>query len=118
METFYHLFIKADPEIQQLFEHTGMDALKRKLGSTLRICVNSAEEEGGGKLYLEHLGRVHHRLDIKPEQYDTWLQSLLISVKRCDPEFDQKIETAWRNVMSRSIEVLLSQYSECPAASN
>ncbi len=74
----------------------------------LSACENSLAAEK----YLESLAERHSRrgVDIKPELYSLWLDSLLMTVKGLDPKFTPKVEKAWREVMSEGIKYMNSKY--------
>lgn len=110
LDVFYRGFMGQSPEIRELFRDSDMDALKHKLRATLHLTTMVAEAAPGTAMYLEHLGRVHLRLNIGIELYEVWLDSLLAAVEQCDPEFDKEIAGLWRRYLSKTIEILKSQY--------
>ena len=48
---------------------------------------------------------------IGSEYYDLWLDSLLKTVRTCDPAWSEDVEKAWENVMGVGISYLCSRYS-------
>jgi hypothetical protein len=61
---------------------------------------------------LEPLAQRHSRqqLNIGPELYRLWLDSLIESVRTCDLRFDPTIERVWRDAMQHAIHFLVSRY--------
>ena len=50
-------------------------------------------------------------LDIGAELYDLWLDSLLETVKDCDPDFSPEVAKAWEEVMMVGIHYLTVRYN-------
>ena len=83
------------------------------LRASLHVMLLAAEnEERGPDAYLRELAARHSRrqLNIGAELYDLWLDSLLATVKECDPQHGPEIERAWESVMMVGIGYLLSHY--------
>ncbi len=110
LDIFYDEFMGQSEEIRALFSSTDIAHLKQKLKGTLRLSATAASSVEGGELYLQHLGRLHHRLEIGVHLYEQWLDALVLAVSRCDPEYDARIERLWRKFIGYSIDVLTAQY--------
>lgn len=106
LDVFYERFLAVSPEIARVFEATDMERLKRKLKSTLHIVTLAVEQAPGADLYLEYLGKVHGRLDIRPEFYALWLESLVQAAGECDPEFSPELKDVWLRVVGHAIEMM------------
>jgi hypothetical protein len=61
---------------------------------------------------LDRLAEGHSRarLDVNPRFYETWLDCLIASAKRHDPEFTKDVGQAWRTALGPGIEHLRSKY--------
>lgn len=61
---------------------------------------------------LRALGESHsrHRMDIKPHLYDFWVDALMATVAVHDAAFDTNIGMAWREVLTKGIEVIQRHY--------
>ena len=61
---------------------------------------------------LRALGESHsrHRMDIKPHLYDIWVDALMATVAVHDAAFDTNIGMAWREVLTKGIEVIQRHY--------
>jgi len=66
----------------------------------------------GPDAYLAGVAERHGagQLEIGAELYDLWLDSLLATVKECDPEFSPEVEKAWEDVMMVGIQYLCRSY--------
>ncbi len=49
-------------------------------------------------------------LNIKPELYNLWLDSLCETVKKHDPEFTSGLEALWTEHMQEAINIILAEY--------
>jgi hemoglobin-like flavoprotein len=117
LDLFYEIFLSSSPKVQEKFAKTDFVRQKRALRASLHIMLLAAEdEESGPERYLSDLARQHSKrmLDVGAELYDLWLDSLIRTVKECDPEFTPEIETAWEEVMMIGVRHMLSHYNDNP----
>lgn len=110
-DIFYEIFFSASPEIEQYFAHTDMQRQKEIMSKSfynLFIFYGSDHADD----YLSKIAATHSKkgLNIRPELYDTWLESIIKTVAHCDPEFDNDIELAWRLVLSAGIVYMKFKY--------
>lgn len=108
---FYNRFLASDIRIKQRFEHTDMEAQKsmlRKSFYSLFSFYISADTD----YLLKKIAYTHSRtqLDIPPDLYDIWLESLIESVRLYDPEFNDDVELAWRLVLTPGIVFMKFYY--------
>ena len=106
IDRFYHGFFEAHPDVAALFHHTDMEKQKRKLASSLKLMTEFHDNIPGSDLYIESLGRLHARYAIPPSMYTVWLDSLLDAVRACDPDCTNALESTWRSVMQKGIDVM------------
>lgn len=61
---------------------------------------------------LGRLGESHGRsgLNIAPELYSVWVNTLMDTVRTHDSEADDNVEAAWRLTLRRGIELMTSLY--------
>ena len=74
--------------------------------------VMAAEGGEGAVAYLERIAQRHGRadLDIPPELYELWLDSLVATARELDPQFDDETETVWREMIRPGIEIMQARY--------
>ncbi|MDP3920583.1 MAG: globin [Candidatus Omnitrophota bacterium] len=110
-DSFYERFIGSSEEIRAKFKNTDMIKQKQVLRDSLFHMLHYAID-GFATEYLEHLAVMHAKTekDIPPAMYRIWLESLVATVKKWDPKFDNKVESAWRDVMSPGIEFMIAKY--------
>ena len=113
LDIFYERFLASSPKVKQKFADPDFHRQKRLLRASFYLILLASEDpEGGPERYLGHLAARHSTkdLDVGAELYDLWLDSLLASVKDCDPEYNEEIEHAWEKMMGIGIDFLLSHY--------
>jgi len=113
LDHFYDRFITSSPKVREKFKYTDFVRQRRALRASLHLMPLVAEDpENGPARYLGDLAFRHSKeqLDIGAELYDLWLDSLLETVKECDPEFSPEVSSAWEDVMMVGIQYMLKKY--------
>ena len=114
LDRFYETFLASSPLVREKFANTDFVRQKRALRASLQTMALVAEDEvaGPGK-YLKDLARTHSRegMNIGGELYDDWLDSLLATLKECDPAFSPEVGKAWESVMMVGVHYLMSSYN-------
>jgi hemoglobin-like flavoprotein len=96
-DRFYDAFITSHPDVARLFANTDMAAQKVRLHHGLVQGLAYLDGKSFAKDTMERL-RVSHGPDgmnIPPELYNYWRQSLLKVVKDTDPKYTPEVEKAW-----------------------
>jgi len=117
LDLFYETFLASSPKVKEKFANTDFVHQKRALRASLHMMLLAAEhEDSGPERYLKDLARQHSKgmLDIGAELYDLWLDSLLRTVKECDPKFSPEVEAAWEDVMMIGVKYMLTHYHDHP----
>lgn len=114
LHAFYEEFMGFSEEIRAKFRQTDFTRQTRILADSLYMMTVVAQGESEGPAFAEfdRLGRQHShgQLDIRPELYDVWLDSLIKAVRQYDPEFTPALEIAWRETLRPGIEHMRSMY--------
>lgn len=107
VDTFYDVFLSTSPEIAEKFAQTDFKIQKLMLRESLlsMLCFNMGM--AGTKEELLRLAKRHEDLDIQPEHYAIWLDSLCEAVRRHDPQYSPEIEALWRDAMQKGIDFIL-----------
>jgi hypothetical protein len=108
---FYDAFINDSAVAREKFR--GVDMLKQKehLRKSLDHMVYfSIDRQASDE--MRRIARAHGRSgkDISPELYESWLDSLVNTVREYDPRFDDEVEIAWRVVLAPGISYMQLQY--------
>ncbi len=107
-DSFYSHFTAQSDDIAAIFHHRDMDQLKQKLRSTLEMVAQVADGEPGLDMYMEMLGRTHHRLRIERRHFDMWQAALLDTVAVFDEAYSDRIGAAWSQVIGHVIELIFN----------
>lgn len=109
-DTFYKLFLASSPMIRAKFANTDMAAQKHLLRHGILNLVMYAR--GMPDTKLRALGASHSRkgFDIRPEYYDLWVDALLSTISEHDKQADDGVRAAWREVLTKGINVIKSHY--------
>lgn len=115
LASFYELFVGSSEEVREKFRNTDFERQTRVLADSLFVLAVAAEgktDDSPAWASMPGLAERHDRkhLDVRPELYDQWLDCLLLSARRHDPQFSPEIEAAWRETLSLGIEYMRSRY--------
>jgi hemoglobin-like flavoprotein len=110
-DAFYKNFIETSPEVAEKFIGTDMQRQREMLRMSLDHMVYFAidREETSD---IASVAEVHAKSqsDIAEHLYELWLDSLLTTVSRFDPEYDEQVDTAWREALAPAIEYMQGRY--------
>ena len=113
-ETFYSVFLQQDARIPELFANTDMEEQKRLLRHGLNNVVAFHDNSVTAQKALERIRYTHgrDRMNIPPDLYDHWIESMIEAVRRFDPEFDRHLEASWRQVLKEGVDFVRAGYLE------
>jgi hemoglobin-like flavoprotein len=113
LDVFYEKFLASSREVAEKFAGTDFARQKEALRASFQHLVLVARDpKQGPDPYLEDVAVRHGagRLAIGAHLYDLWLDSLLETVRACDPECFPEVEAAWEEVMMVGIHYLCANY--------
>ena len=115
-DAFYDCFISKSDEIAAKFAHTNMRRQREMLYSSFRHMVDfSVQRQAGDELRRIAERHSKSQIDIHPDLYDIWLESLIETVHLFDPRCTEEVELAWRVVLAPGIVYMKFKDSK-PAA--
>lgn len=99
---FYEIFMSSHPDIRPMFTKTDFDKQIGLLRHGLSSALNFAGGTKIGQSVLKRIGETHSRgrMNISPELYPYWINSLVTAVAECDPKFTPDLDKRWRNAMT------------------
>ncbi len=111
-DVFYERFLASSPAVAVRFAHTDARRQRRAVRASLYLIMTCCVRAEPDFSALEALARRHGRgqLDISPELYPLFLESLIASVRECDERFSPAVERVWREAMHGAIDFLISRY--------
>jgi hemoglobin-like flavoprotein len=114
VQRFYDIFLESNPRVAPMFKHTDFEKQKGLLRHGLNLMIMFAKGDAAGQLGLQRLKKSHSKinLNIYPELYKYWQNSLIKAVSEFDRKFDDNIKNAWEEVISYGVDYIKSGYDE------
>jgi len=111
-ERFYEILLHADPKIAALFKHTDFARQKELFLHGLVSLLDYAEGKASGKMAIKRLGELHSRkrMNIAPDMFIIWADSLIKTLAELDPQFSPQLEAEWRRALSPGIDAIKQMY--------
>ncbi len=108
---FYDAFVDDSAEAAEKFRNVDMRRQREHLRKSLDHMVYFSIDRQASDEMLR-IARVHSKSgnDIRPALYDSWLESLVRTVREYDPRFSDDVEIAWRVVLAPGISYMQLQY--------
>lgn len=113
VEQFYERFM-ASPEVREKFVTTDFARQRRMLRRSLELMARASAGEPDGLRELNDRAETHSRanLNIEPRLYGIWLDSLIETARRSDPEWTPTVELAWREILGIAIRHMIKAYGD------
>ena len=110
---FLRAFLASSEEVQDKFRRTRFPQQHQMLLRSLRLSAGAIVNEMESLQELRARAETHdrHHLDIRPELYDYWLESVIATARQFDPEWSDHIESAWRTILGHVISTMVRRYS-------
>lgn len=111
-DSFYFLLCEKEPHLVALFAQVDMRRQNQLIRSGVEHLLGFADGGLEAKAELRRLGESHSRtgLQIDPDLYEAWVNSIVECVREHDPQTSETIESAWREVLAPGIEFMKSLY--------
>lgn len=113
IEQFYQTFWNSHPDVPAAFGNTDFNRQRRLLRRALSSAIMFA---AGSQSVSDNIARMaevhsrHGRAPIRPHLYEYWLDSLIGTIRKHDPELTPALETRWREAMNVVISHFVSHY--------
>lgn len=114
-DDFYKEFTSKSPEIGKMFANTEMVAQKEALRAGLTFLIMYAEGKSPfATEKLDKLGASHKksRINVRPDMYPMWMQSLIATVRKHVPTFNDASSKAWQAVLQHGVNRIVSHYND------
>ncbi len=114
-DRFYEIFMATDPRIAPMFANTDFkkqkELIKQGVNMTLMFGVGNNPT---AEHVIERISKSHSasELNVSPDLYRFWLDSLMKTVAEFDPEFSAELEKAWRLQLAPAIERIKAGYNK------
>jgi hemoglobin-like flavoprotein len=112
IDRFYSLFLASSDEVARKFQNTDFKRQRHLIASSLYFMMAASYGKPEGDLHLRRIADLHsrHKLDIRPELYDLWLDCLITAARQHDASFGASTERVWRLIMGQGIALMKSRY--------
>lgn len=109
---FYDRLFEVRPDTRQLFARTEFERQNKLLRHAIGLLLSFPEQPETEPSILTRIAERHSRRDlaIDPSLYPPFLESLLDTIKRCDPECTTAVEHAWRTTLAKGFAFMQSRY--------
>lgn len=107
-DKFYERFVTSDPRIGPYFLSTDFKKQKNLLKDGVGRALSFASGDSNSVSFVENLSVTHNRshMNILPELYPFWLNSLLETLAETDPKWSRSLENEWREALQKTINLM------------
>jgi len=112
LDRFYELFMKSNPVVARKLAATDIEKQQELLSQAVNMVILFPQGNKIAKNAIKRIRESHRRdaLDIKPDYYKFWVDSLIAALAENDPEFNDELEQAWRKVAQEAIDYIAEGY--------
>lgn len=109
-ERFYEILLESHPAIAPMFAQTYFPRQRQLLKHGLGLLLSYGNVPN--QELLDRIAARHSKaaLDVPPDLYPVWVDSLVQVVGERDPKFDDGVESAWREVVAPGIAFMQARY--------
>ncbi len=110
-DRFYEVFLTSHPAIKPMFAKTNFLKQKALLREGVAMMLLHLEGKSVGTVCLDRLAVSHspRRMNITPQLYEFWINSLVQAIKECDPDCTPEIEGEWRKALHAGVHYMVMQ---------
>lgn len=111
-DSFYANLVDQETAIAQLFAETDMQKQNDLIEDGIRHLIAFAQGDATAEARIRELGRSHsrHYLNVRPEFYPLWMESLMRTFREHDAQFTPALEADWRDILDPGIALMVSLY--------
>jgi hemoglobin-like flavoprotein len=103
---FYDVFLASSDEVRALFETTDFATQRRALKASLYTMVAASARRQADLSSLSELADRHRALQVKPQYYELWMESLVEAARQCTEGFDAEAARVWREAFRAGISYM------------
>ncbi|MBL1259543.1 MAG: hypothetical protein COB33_003305 [Thiotrichaceae bacterium] len=112
LDRFYELFMSSSPAVARKLASTDIATQQELLSQAINMVILFPQGNKIAKNAIKRIRESHcrDRLDIKPEYYQFWIDSLIAALSEHDPDFNEELDRAWRKVVQEAIDFIAEGY--------
>lgn len=109
---FFDRFFESHPSVKEMFAETDFPEQKKHLRHGLNLVIMFASDNLPGQLGLNRIKDTHGKtnLNIRPEFYPLWKESLMKAVVHFDKDITEELKAEWGMVLDKGIEFIAAGY--------
>ena len=111
---FYQRLLASHPSIPPRFAKTDFQKQHKLLQHGLGLLLIFAKRENPTMLDRIAVRHGPHDLNISPDMYPFFVDSLLATVRQFDPQVDATVEDAWRQALAPGLAFMAARYHAKP----
>ncbi len=110
LDRFYEIFLGSHPAIGPMFRNTDFSKQKALLKTGVSMMVMHANGEAFAADSLQRIGKSHGpaELNIDPNLYQYWIDSLMAAIKECDKEYTENLGVEWRKILRAGVDYIVA----------
>ena len=113
-DRFYENFLSSHPAIAPLFAETEMTKQKQLLRQGISMMFMLLGGNSVGTTGIDRIGESHSKknLNIDPNMYDFWINSLVKTVKEFDEKMTTPLEADWKKTLRIGVDRIVAFYNK------
>ena len=113
-DRFYDIFLASNPRIKPMFAKTDFSKQKAALRTGLAMLLAHLEGKAAGTMTVNRIGESHSKknMNIDPNLYQFWIDSLVKAVKECDKKWTPDLEAPWQKCLRAGVDHIVAQYDK------
>ncbi len=110
---FFDRLIATVPQAAERFAETDSATLGTLLHAGIVHLIDFADGVVGIESKIRELGikHDHKHYNVPPELYGYWIEALVQTASRFDPQFNEALGAAWKDVLQPGTKLMASVYS-------
>lgn len=110
--SFYENFFETSQAVRNKFLRTDFEKQNEMLIGSLKLAAEATIGTPEALRELKERAESHDRyhLNIKPELYDLWLDSIITTARSFDPQWNETIEDSWNFILKNVIQFMAKRY--------
>lgn len=114
-DIFYDQFCRKDRRFQQMFKGVDMSGQIRMLKASIAIILLAPSSEQARES-VRYFGKHHASIGVTADDFNTWLDCLLLTVSQCDPDYSPEVEAAWRQCFATGFHIMKAACQPPPSS--
>lgn len=111
-DRFYEIFLHSEPSIAPMFKKTDMAKQKQLLRQGVSMLLMLDDNSASARMAVDKIAETHGpkgQINVPTKLYPYWIDSLVATVKECDPKFTTTLEREWRAALQRGVDYIIAK---------